>query len=342
MSGATGLAAISEKQLAPPRIGFVGVGWIGRHRMQAMTAVERCQVVGIVEPDEKMARAACELTSNSARVCSYEELLNSGLDGVVIATPNALHAEQSIAALERGISVFCQKPLARNGSETRRVVDAARAVDRLLCVDLSYRFVEGIRQIKDLVQSGELGKIYAVDLDFHNAYGPDKAWFYDASLSGGGCLIDLGIHLVDLALWILDFPKVTEVTGHLFAQGTRLRGPRGQIEDYAIANFELEPDILVQLACSWKAHAGCDAVIDIFFHGTQGSVRLRNINGSFFDFLTERFRGTQKEILSLPPEDWGGRAAVDWLIRLNVSNRFDPAADQLVAVSSTLDRIYSS
>jgi predicted dehydrogenase len=342
MSGATRLAASSEKQLARPRVGFAGVGWIGRHRLQAMTAVDGCEVIGIVEPDEKMARAACELTSNSARICSYEELLNSGLDGVVIATPNALHAEQSIAALERGISVFCQKPLARNGSEARRVVDAARAADRLLCVDLSYRFVEGIRQIKELVQSGELGTIYAADLAFHNAYGPDKPWFYDASLSGGGCLIDLGIHLVDLTLWIVDFPKVNQVTGNLFAQGKRLRGRVRQIEDYATGNLELEPDIAVQLACSWKTHAGCDAVIDVFFHGTQGGARLRNVNGSFFDFVTERFQGTQRQILSFPPEEWGGRAAVDWLSRLSVSNRFDPSADQLVAVSETLDLIYSS
>jgi predicted dehydrogenase len=221
-------------------------------------------------------------------------------------------------------------------------VEAARAADRLLGVDLSYRFVEGIRQIKELVQSGALGKIYAADLAFHNAYGPDKPWFYDPKLSGGGCLIDLGIHLVDLAQWILNFPAITQVSGRLFAQGQRVRGRERQIEDYAIGNLELEPDIAVQLTCSWKVHAGCDAVIDIFFHGSQGGARLRNVNGSFFDFVTERFQGTQREILSFPPEEWGGRAAVDWLTRLSICNRFDPEAERLVAVSSALDRIYSS
>jgi predicted dehydrogenase len=202
--------------------------------------------------------------------------------------------------------------------------------------------VEGIRQIRELVQSGALGRIYAADLAFHNAYGPDKPWFYDPKLSGGGCLIDLGIHLVDIALWILEFPAVTKISGSLFAKGQRLRGREGQIEDYAIGNLELEPDIAIQLACSWKAHAGCDAVVDVFFHGTDGAARLRNVNGSFFDFVTERFQGTRKEILSFPPDAWGGRAAVDWLDRLTVSNRFDTTADQFVAVSATLDRIYSS
>jgi predicted dehydrogenase len=342
MSGAAKIAESPAKTTSRPRIGFAGVGWIGHHRMKAMTADDGCDVVGIVEPDEKMARAARELTSNLAQICSYEDLLSSGVDGIVIATPNALHAEQSIAALEKHISIFCQKPLARNCSETQWVVATARAADCLLCVDLSYRFVEGIGQIKELVQSGALGEIYAVDLSFHNAYGPDKAWFYEPSLSGGGCLIDLGIHLVDLALWILNFPAVLQVSGRLFAQGQRVRSRDCKIEDYAVGNLELERDIAVQLACSWKAHAGCDAVIDIFFHGTQGGARLRNVNGSFFDFVTERFQGTQREILSFPPEEWGGRAALDWLSRLSVSNRFDPEAERLVAVSEALDRIYSS
>src|SRR5205085_415527 len=123
------------------------------------------------------------------------------LDGLVIATPSASHAVQARAALERGIAVFCQKPLARTAAETASVVEAARAANRLLGVDLSYRHTEAMRHIGALARSGELGDIYAIDLVFHNAYGPDKAWFRDVKLSGGGCVIDLGTHLVDLALW---------------------------------------------------------------------------------------------------------------------------------------------
>jgi predicted dehydrogenase len=309
--------------------------------MKAMIDRGRCEVAGIVETDAVAARTAQQLTGSNAQVCSYEELLRSDIDGVVIATPNAFHAEQCIAALERGISVFCQKPLARDCLETKRVVDAARAADRLLCVDLSYRFVEGIRQIKDLVQSGALGKIYAADLTFHNAYGPDKSWFYDPELSGGGCVIDLGIHLVDLALWILNFPAVTDLSSALFSNGGRLQTSRREIEDYATANFTLQGEVAIQLACSWKVHAGCDAVIDIFFHGTEGGARLRNVNGSFFDFVTERFRGTQREILNFPPEEWGGLAAFDWLDLLSVDKRFDPEAERLVDVAGILDRIYA-
>src|SRR5215218_9099775 len=107
------------------------------------------------------------------------EALDLAPDGIVIATPSALHAAQSIQALKAGAAVFCQKPLGRNAAEVEAVLAAATSADRLLGVDLSYRFTEGMRKIREQVRSGALGDIYAVNLIFHNAYGPDKAWFYD-------------------------------------------------------------------------------------------------------------------------------------------------------------------
>jgi predicted dehydrogenase len=324
------------------RLGFVGVGWIGRNRMQAILSQDICDVAGIVEPNAELARRACAMASTPIEICSFEKLLASKPDGIVIATPSAMHAEQSVAALERGISVFCQKPLGRTLAETSRVVDAARQADRLLCVDFSYRFVRGVQQIRELVKSGELGDIYRADCVFHNAYGPDKAWFYDPVLSGGGCLIDLGIHLVDLVLWILDWPMVLKVSAQLFSEGTRLTGRTRRIEDYAAASLELASGAVAQLACSWKAHAGTDAVIDFAFYGTKGGARLRNVNGSFFDFVAERFRSTSAQTLSEPPESWGGRAAVAWLGRLSRSNRYTPDASEFANVAAVLDRIYQS
>ncbi len=119
-------------------------------------------------------------------------------------------------------AVFCQKPLGRSTDEVRQVVEAARQTDRLLGVDLSYRYTQGLQQIRDLVRSGELGHIHAADLTFHNAYGPDKDWFYDKARAGGGCVVDLGVHLVDAVLWILDFPEVIKVSSALYAGGERI------------------------------------------------------------------------------------------------------------------------
>jgi predicted dehydrogenase len=84
-----------------------------------------------------------------------------------------------ITALSAGAAVLCQKPLGRSEAEARAVVEAAQAADRPLAVDLSYRFTEGMAAISRAVRAGELGRVQAVDLVFHNAYGPDKAWFYD-------------------------------------------------------------------------------------------------------------------------------------------------------------------
>ncbi|MBV9774707.1 MAG: Gfo/Idh/MocA family oxidoreductase [Gemmatimonadetes bacterium] len=328
------------QRTAPPRLGFLGVGWIGRHRMEAIAKSGVAEVAMIADPSPEMAAEAGKTAPGAELVSSFEDLLDAELDGIVIATPSAMHAEQSIRALERGAAVFCQKPLGRTADEVRRVVDAARAADRLLAVDLSYRFTEGMRRIREIVQAGELGRVYAVDLIFHNAYGPDKPWFYDPALSGGGCVMDLGVHLVDLALWTLGFPGVAGVTGRLFAGGEPLGERPDRVEDYAVATVDLDTGTTVQLACSWRLQAGVDAMISASFYGTGGGAALRNVNGSFYDFAAERFRGTQRETLAGPPDEWGGRAAVDWATRLAAGERFDPETERLVQVSGVLDGIY--
>jgi predicted dehydrogenase len=330
----------SQTALARPRLGFLGVGWIGRHRMQAILGTGAVDAVAIADASPEMASEATKLAPDARLVSTLDEILDLDVDGVVIATPSAMHAEQSIRALERGVAVFCQKPLGRTVAEVQAVVDAARKADRLLCVDLSYRFTDGMRRIREIIDSGELGHIYAVDLVFHNAYGPDKPWFYDPALSGGGCVMDLGVHLVDLALWSLNNPGIASVTGKLFTGGAPLKDTAAQVEDYALATVELDTGAVVQLACSWRLQAGCDAVISATFYGTKGGVSLRNVNGSFYDFTTERYRGTSRETLTMPPDEWGGRAAADWASRLAAGERFDPAAGQLVDVARVLDRIY--
>lgn len=323
-----------------PRLGFLGVGWIGRHRMEKMLETGAVEVAAIADPSPEMAAEAAKLAPRAALVSSLDELLDTGVDGLVIATPSAMHAEQSIRALERGAAVFCQKPLGRTAAEVRAVVAAARVADRLLGVDLSYRFTEGMQRIRQLIRAGELGRVYAVDLVFHNAYGPDKAWFYDPALSGGGCVMDLGVHLVDLALWTLDFPKVSDVSGTLLSGGEPLAGRADRVEDYAVATIGLDNGAAVQLACSWRLQAGCDAMISAAFYGTEGGAALRNIAGSFYEFTAERYRGTARETLATPPDDWGGRAAADWAIRLAAGEGFDPAAERLIDVAEVLDRIY--
>ncbi len=325
-----------------PRVGFLGVGWIGRHRMAAMVATGAVEAVAIADPSPAMVEAARGLAPDAAVVGSLDALLARGLDGIVIATPSALHAAQSIRALEAGVAVFCQKPLGRDAAEARAVVDAARRGDRLLAVDFSYRFTAGMRRIRQLVEAGELGHVYAVDLTFHNAYGPDKPWFNDRALSGGGCVMDLGVHLIDLALWTLGRPEPAGAIAATLLGGGRRLAPGGDaVEDYAEASFMLG-EASVRLACSWRLQAGREADIAAAFYGTRGGAALRNVAGSFHDFTAERFRGTQSETLCGPGDAWGGRAAADWAARLARGERFGADADGLVSVMRLVDGIYAA
>ena len=337
----TGARLLERSQATlKPRIGFIGTGWIGRHRMEAMLAAGQVEAAAVADPADAAAEAARALAPGALVAESFQDLLDMQLDGIVIATPNALHADQAIHALRAGCAVFCQKPLGRSAAESLAVVDAARASDRLLCVDLSYRFTDAMRRIREEARQGTLGRLFSADLTFHNAYGPDKPWFYDGALSGGGCLIDLGVHLVDLALWMLDFPEVVSASGALYAKGRRLQPGDPAVEDYAVATLELEGGRTARIACSWNLHAGCDAVISAAFHGDGGGARFANVGGSFYDFRAERLQATAHESLAEPPDAWGGRAAVDWARRLARGDRFDPEAERLVQVAQVLDQIY--
>jgi predicted dehydrogenase len=325
-----------------PRVGFVGVGWIGRQRMEVAQASGALTVAGLVDPSAAALASALESAPGARTYGSLEAMLASEpLDGLVIATPSALHAPQAIQALERGVAVFCQKPLARTAGEAAAVVEAARRADRLLGVDLSYRHLAAARAVREVVRTGRLGRVFAGRLVFHNAYGPDKPWFYDLDLAGGGCVMDLGTHLVDLALWLLDWPAVTAVTGRCWAAGEPLdMGSASRVEDFAVARLDLAGGTALDLACSWRLHAGCDAEIEASFWGTEGGVTLRNVGGSFYDFRADHFVGGRRDALVSPPDLWGGRALVAWARQLAREPGFDPAAAELVEVARLVDRIY--
>jgi predicted dehydrogenase len=330
----------SAKATARPRVGFLGVGWIGRHRLQSIVESGAVEIAAVADFDTTAATEVAAEFPGAVAASSLDALLEMHLDGLVIATPTALHAEQAIAALEKDTAVFCQKPLGRSADETARVIRAARLANRLLAVDLSYRFVRGVQKIKQMISAGEIGSVYVADLIFHNAYGPDKAWYYEREFSGGGCLIDLGIHLIDLALWILDFPVVQNVSSRLFSQSRPLQHVPGALEDYALARLDLATGATVNLACSWRLPAGRDAVIRASFFGAAGGLSVQNVGGSFYDFRAQRFQGTSRVILDEPPDPWGGRAAIAWAEQLRADATFDARIERAHVVAEVIDEIY--
>ncbi|MFL6755558.1 MAG: Gfo/Idh/MocA family protein [Sphingomicrobium sp.] len=320
------------------RLGFLGTGWIGRSRMEAILATGDAVAVAVCDPNSEMIAGAKTLAPLALEVDSLEAMLALDLDGVVIATPSALHAEQCIAAIDAGAAVFCQKPLGRNAAEVEGVLAAARRADRLLGVDFSYRHTAAMQAIRDRVRAGELGQVFAADLMFHNAYGPGAGWFWDPRLSGGGCMIDLGVHLVDLILWLFDFPEVRIVHATALREGRAVR--QGEVEDYAVGELRLANGVNVRIACSWNLSVGRDAVIEATCYGTGGGARMWNENGSFFDFSADLFKGRERLHIASPPDDWGGRAAAEWVRKVAAGERFASSTTGLLETACVLDRLY--
>src|SRR5262249_3899499 len=124
-----------------PRLGFLGVGWIGQHRLKSIAEARHAEIVGLADLNPGIVAAAAPEAPGADVRESLQQLLCMDLDGIVIATPTALHAEQAIAALDAKMAVFCQKPLGRTERETKSIIDVARRADRLLGVDMTYRFV---------------------------------------------------------------------------------------------------------------------------------------------------------------------------------------------------------
>jgi predicted dehydrogenase len=334
-----------------PRLGFVGLGWIGLMRMEAVEAAGSAEVAALCEPGAERLEEVAAARPGAARFAAYDDLLAAagdlGLDGVVVATPNALHEAQAVAAFERGLAVFCQKPLALDAAGTERILAAARAADRSLGVDWSYRETDAARELARSVAAGELGEIFAADAVFHNAYGPDKPWCWDAAVSGGGALVDLGVHLVDLVLWLLaaagPAPRLAAVSGTPLRAGRPLAG-RG-VDDFTTARLELArdgaPPVALHLATSWNAHAGRDCHFRLDLHGTAASASFHNLDGSFYDFALALRHGRDEHILTRESAAWLGRALVTWTQTLATDPRYDPTVALALPVAQAIDAIYT-
>lgn len=324
-----------------PRLGFAGLGWIGGQRMQVLAASGSAEVAALCEPVDARVRDACRVLQHPPAVCGgFDELIAQPLDGIVIATPNALHEEQAAAALERGIAVFVQKPLALSRAGTERLVALAKRRDLPLGVDWSYRWLEGMPELKRRLDAGEIGAITAAELCFHNAYGPDAAWYYDIERSGGGCLLDLGCHLLDLCHWLLGARDPVDVRARCFRDGRPLHAPVAEPEDFAVADIDYANGPQVHLACSWRASVGRGAVIGCRVFGTEGGAGLRNVDGSFHDFEITLNRGDKFELLGAPPDPWPGRALLDWASRLRDSAGVGDDLAPLAMTAELIDRIY--
>jgi predicted dehydrogenase len=221
------------------------------------------------------------------------------------------------------------------------VVKEAQKANRLLGVDYSYRYTNAVQALKEMIEENRFGEIFKVEAVFHNAYGPDKEWFYNPQLSGGGCLIDLGSHLVDLFLYLFQSPATEVRYANILSQGRPLYNREEKVEDFAEALLCSSIGISLSLGCSWRLAAGKDAEIHFNIYGTKGGASFHNVAGSFYDFQLDVFNGNSTQTVVLPPDDWGGKAIRQWAQQLSKSKEYDPTNSELIKGASILEDIYN-
>lgn len=207
------------------------------------------------------------------------------LDAVSIGLPNALHAPVALEAFAAGKHVLCEKPLAANAAEAQQMVDAAAAAGRHLMVCFNYRFREDARWLKALQNDGKLGSVYYARAGWLRCAGIPGAggWFTNKGLAGGGPLIDLGVHVLDLTLWLMGYPQPVSASGAAYSifgpQGKKSFGAYGtgafEVEDLAAGFVRFANGASLQIETSWASHTRPNR--DEYFltlYGDQGGCEL--------------------------------------------------------------------
>ncbi len=250
------------------RFGLIGCGAIGELRGRALAAIEDQRLVAVSDLDT--TRAAAVASPHGALVeTDWRRLVErDDVDAVVVSTPPSLHAEMTIHSLESGKHVLCEKPLARNPDECRRMIEAAERNGRVLATGFNYRFYPSVAKARELFDSGVIG-----DLDHIRAYTGysasdhgDQVWLHDAKIMGGGTLRDNGIHLIDLTCYFLGEPQ--EVRGF----GTnRVWGFDG-CEDNGFALIRNDAGQVATLQASWTEWRGYSLRLEIY--GTRGCIHV--------------------------------------------------------------------
>ncbi len=278
----------------PLRVGVVGLGWAGQQHLAAYTGLDGVQVIGLAGKETELLGELGRQYSVEGLFEGWEELLElPELDAVSVAVPTFLHAPIAIAALDRGLHVLSEKPIARNAAEGRQMVEAARRSGRVLDVAFNHRRRGDIAALKKIIVDGELGRPYYAKASWLRRSGIPGlgTWFTSRELAGGGPLADIGVHVLDYALYLLGEPKVLAVSASTYAElGPRGRGGSGrpsadaatsrfEVEDFASAFLRLEGGGTLLIEAGWASYRSPDDLMDFTVYGTDGGAELR-VQGS--------------------------------------------------------------
>jgi predicted dehydrogenase len=228
------------------RIGVVGAGAIAQlAHLPVLAKMRGASLIAICDNDQSKARGLADRFGIPDVFTDIEDLLElDELDAVVIATPNHLHEPHVLSALAAKVHVLCERPLSLTSRGVERILAAATRADRIVTVANNHRYRTDVQTLLRFIEGGELGKLSGVRAGSYHFKRPPEGWRYRRAESGGGAFLDHGVPLLDLALWLADFPDPVRVVSHM----DRARGASA-----------VEDAMAVQLECA----AGLSFVFDV-------------------------------------------------------------------------------
>lgn len=279
----------------PLCIGFVGYGWINSTVWLPIAAENQTfKPVAVMDNDPARLKAVGEAWPDLGRATDVEELISHHPDVVVVAVPNALHAPVSVSLLSRGVSVLVEKPACLTMSELDAMSQAGKRGRSALAVSAATRLRADVERVTRLVADGAVGPPRLIETEWVRAAGvPGRgSWFTRRDLSGGGVGMDLGWHMLDVGLSLVDYPRPTRATVMQGEDWLRAAGAdaawRGDacnaaglpvdVEDTVLAFFETEAGVALKLHVAWASHNAVDTT-RLVVHGIDGVLELKTTFG---------------------------------------------------------------
>ena len=271
------------------RVGIIGAGWPGQQHARAVIAAPNAVLQALAEPDEERVAEFRGPYAPKSIYPDYSDLLDDPqVDAVIICLPNHLHFPAALAALHAGKHVLCEKPPTLNSAEMCVLQEEAGKRDLVYYFGRQFRFTPAMRLARDLIAREELGRIYFAEAIWVRSRGIPSGlggWFTDKRRSGGGALIDIGIHALDSAWYLMGTPRPVSVTAAVFQNFKHLvKSPVFDVEDATFAFIRFENGAVVQLKTSWAGNLTDEIPEGLVFgrelnnctiYGTKATVRLR-------------------------------------------------------------------
>ena len=331
------------------RVGVVGLG-IGSLHIQGYQRLPQAEVIAVCDIHEQRAQQVAQEYGVTHVFTDYQQMLEKvELDAVSVCTPNALHAPVAIAAMEAGCHILCEKPLAHQLQDAERMLQVAKKTGVLFMMGMNNRFRGDSQTLKRHIDAGDLGDIYYAKCGWLRRHGIPGfgGWFTTKALSGGGPLIDIGVHVLDLTWWLMGCPEPDAVFGATFAKfgpygrgqgswGTPQKGGTFDVEDLATALIRFKNGAVCHLDASWASHIERDVFYSQLM-GTKGGASLEPLR-----IFTDR-HGVPEDFVPHAPSISGHLAEVEHFVECILKRKACIAPiEHGVAVMRMLDGIYRS